>query len=111
MKTRVSAFLLLLAMVQPSLADDVWSFGMGKDSCATWLTSTQSVNQGTIWILGAWTGMNLANRNGLVGKGTDGPGIVAAVRRRCQNDLSALLVVTVNDVYMQFEKAGPITTS
>ena len=54
--------------------------GIGRMSCAHWLS--ESFNEGEGWILGFWSGLNLANAQ-TVGQHTDGEGIIAEVRKVC----------------------------
>lgn len=59
-----------------------------------------------VWVMGAWTGINIGNRDPNVGHSTDANGVIAAVKAHCQRDLSVNLSAAVNAVYMNFQKAG-----
>jgi hypothetical protein len=66
--------------------------GIGTRSCAYWQSTPASINEGTAWIFGFWTGMNFGNSdNHFIGAQTDGPGIIAEVKKICNERPSNLL--------------------
>ena len=83
-KILTTARLVLWLMVEPALAQQVLITGIGRMSCAHWLS--QSVNEGEGWILGYWSGLNFANAR-TVGQHTDGEGIITEVRKACATRL------------------------
>ena len=72
--------------------------GIGRMSCAHWLS--ESFNEGEGWILGFWSGLNLANAR-TVGQHTDGGGIIAEVRKVCATRLSMALVNATFTAYSE----------
>jgi hypothetical protein len=71
---------------------DTLSLGIGTRSCAVWQSSAALTNQGNAWIYGFWTAMNFANAsNHHVGAHTDGLGILAEVKKTCDQSPSELL--------------------
>lgn len=101
-------YLTMLTSASTALgADDqrgfVYQLGIGRDSCASWLVNATSERDGENWILGYWTGVNSANPgNPLVGKSTDGEGLIGEVRLICTSKPSISLVDATVAVYNQF---------
>ena len=64
----------------------VTTMGIGAGECSTWLRSPRTEEVGIAWILGAWSGMNMANTstNRQVGNTLGPQAIVAAIKLRCQ---------------------------
>src|SRR5215472_16898968 len=85
-----TALLVLWLMVEPALAQQVLITGIGRMSCAHWLS--QSVNECEGWILGFWSGLNYANAR-TVGQHTDGEGIITEVREACATRVGATFTV------------------
>lgn len=85
----------------------VYFFGIGAQSCATWLSKSAYQAEGEIWIFGAWSALNVTNAsNKYVGSTTDGAGIAAAVMKTCKDDPSIRLVDATVRVYREFQEAG-----
>jgi hypothetical protein len=87
----IIAFGILCCIGTPAAADDVdtLSLGIGTRSCAFWQSSAALINQGNAWIYGFWTAMNFANDNDHhVGAHTDGLGILAEVKKTCDQSPS-----------------------
>lgn len=83
------------------------SFGIGIRSCATWLSTPNKENEGSIWIYGAWSGMNFKNpENHIVGSTSDSNGIVAEVRAICSREPSTTLGSATLQAYNRLEKIG-----
>ena len=97
-KILTTALLVLWLMVGPALAQQVLITGIGRMSCAHWLS--QSVNEGEGWILGFWSGLNYANTR-TVGQHTDGEGIITEVRKACATRPSITLVGATFTVYSE----------
>ena len=95
-----TAILAGLLASDPARAEDVntLSFGSGPASCATFLNGPYRAS-GESWILGFWSGLNLAGVNHQVGQGTDGHAIVAEVERICDRNPSISLQSTVTQHY------------
>jgi hypothetical protein len=100
--TRLWALAAILAalVADPAKAEDVntLSFGSGPASCATFLQGPYRAS-GEGWILGFWSGLNLAGPNHQVGQGTDGHAIVAEVERICDRNPSISLQSAVTQHY------------
>ena len=96
----LTALLALRLMVEPALAQPQQALvaGIGRMSCAHWLS--QSFNEGEGWILGFWSGLNLANAR-TVGQHTDGEGIIAEVRKVCATQPSMTLVKATFSAYSE----------
>jgi hypothetical protein len=98
-------------MIECAVAQQQQAFilGIGLRSCAHWLCNT-SIYEGEVWILGFWTGLNVANASlagqgfvghGSVGHGTDAQGIFAEVRKVCAARPSMTLSSAVFTVYSE----------
>jgi hypothetical protein len=72
--------------------------GIGRMSCAHWLS--ESFNEGEGWILGFWSGLNLANAR-TVGQQSDGGVIIAEVRKVCATRPSMALVNATFTAYSE----------
>src|SRR5262245_44427837 len=96
----ITALLALWLMAEPALAQPQQALiaGIGRMSCSRWLS--QSFNEGEGWILGFWSGLNLANAR-TVGQHTDGEGIIAEVRKVCATRPSMTLVSATFTVYSE----------
>src|SRR5215475_5353320 len=94
----ITALLALWLMVEPALAQPKQALiaGIGRMSCVHWLS--QSFNEGEGWILGFWSGLNLANAR-TIGQHTDGEGIIAEVRKVCATQPSMTLVKATFSAY------------
>jgi len=102
--------LALLAVPHSGLADDgrVWVAGPQPQSCGTFLQESYSEGW-RMWILGFWSGMNweAASRSkGVTGSSTDSNGIVASVRKRCQDDPALSVPTVIARMHEEFEKDG-----
>jgi hypothetical protein len=75
-------------------------FGFGRGSCASW---SKDQMQGDVWILGFWSGMNAAY-TATTGENTEGPGILAEVRKVCQGKPSLSLSEASLQVYDRFQQ-------
>ena len=96
----LTALLALRLMVEPALAQPQQALvaGIGRMSCAHWLS--QSFNEGEGWILGFWSGLNVANAR-TIGQHTDGEGIIAEVRKVCATQPSKTLVTATFTAYSE----------
>jgi hypothetical protein len=97
-----TALLVLWLMVEPALAQQqqVLITGIGRMSCAYWLS--EPVNEGEGWILGFWSGLNYANAR-TVGQHTDGEGIITEVRKGCATRPSMTLAGATFTVYSEMQ--------
>lgn len=84
--------------------------GIGRASCATWLSSKDTEFEGSAWILGFWSGSNyslsFSNQNGDVGATTDAQGIIGEMKKRCQANPSGILAVEAGLMFLEFQKEG-----
>jgi len=104
---------LAAALVEknPHNNEDVDMFGAGSsESCAAWLSSPSKESEGFTWIVGFWSGLNfsavLTNGNTAVGHSTDGWGVVALIKRRCQDNPSESLISQTMYVYNTLKREG-----
>lgn len=106
------ALALALALAARSPAPDhggfaVYEFGVGRDSCASWQTSATTSRDGENYIFGAWTGLNMANpHTHMVGRSTDGSGVIAEVKLYCEQHPSLSLAGAVAAVYQVMGASG-----
>ena len=81
-------------------------FGSGTSSCATWLATEADEAAGSNWLLGFWSGSNVRNSNGLVGRSTDYLGVIAIAKKDCLEDPAATLVTVAIRTYNRFASEG-----
>lgn len=79
------------------------TMGIGAAECSAWLRSHRAEEAGIAWILGAWTGMNMANptTNRQVGDTLGPQAIVAAIKTRCQSAPATPLAKIVHAFYSE----------
>jgi len=78
---------------------EVMTAGFGaQSSCASW---KRDDSQGSIWILGYWSGRNVEAQKA-VGSTTDADGILDEVRLICKGQPSLPLLDAVAKVYHRF---------
>jgi hypothetical protein len=108
MRTILAAVILCLWASGALAADDGFTaFGVGLDSCATWLSNRTYEYIGGEWILGFWSGLNAAHPNeSVVGKDSDSAGLIAEVKRVCETRPTDKLMLVVLDVYLDFKIKG-----
>lgn len=106
MKSMTIVLSMLACLAAPARADTARVFGIGNSSCATWLSSKQFENEGSVWVMGAWSGLNIGGPKRDIGRSTDGRGLVAAVKAECRRDLSVNLSQAVSTVFATFLRAG-----
>jgi len=93
--------------VQAAEGTVVRTFGIGREPCSTFLASPQNTFQGSVWILGYWTAMNVANpTDHTVGKSADSDKIIADVKKACAEEAGAPLYGAIGRVYGRFQKDG-----
>jgi hypothetical protein len=81
----------------------MYSVGIGRLSCAYWLSSPERKAEGRSWALGFWTAYNAVNEaRHTVGANTDTEVIVGEVKRTCVSEPSLSLVGAVVRVYVRF---------
>jgi hypothetical protein len=83
---------------------NVYFYGIGLRSCAFWQQNPRNASEGEAWIFGFWSATNANNNNHYVGSKTDGPGIIAEVRKTCALRPSATLGQAVADTYAAMER-------
>lgn len=98
---KIALITALLLTTTGAHAEGAWSVGRGNDSCATWLSSPAQEAAGRDYVLGFWTGLNIAAPTGFhgVGSSTDIPGIVGEVKRICGLSPSSSLIVATMIAY------------
>jgi len=100
---------LFFKFVLPSLATaqtppTVNAFGSGLSSCASWLNSHDARGEGDGWILGFWSGANVAAWKS-VGSTTDAHGVIGEVELVCRKQPSLLLATAVWQVWKAMKNA------
>ena len=88
-----------------SRAAGVLVTGEGQVSCATWLGAPENHDPGEEWLLGFWSGMNVAHQS-QVGLHTDRAGIVAEVEKTCAANPSELLLFATSSVWQAMMAEG-----
>jgi hypothetical protein len=84
------------ATAQPS----VWILGIGNESCANWLSNAYKEDEGRVWIMGFWSGLNLFNNaDHTVGRANDVKGVLGEVKRICIARPSLELGRAAREVY------------
>lgn len=80
-------------------------FGIGTVSCSAWLSNHSDEEEGKVWILGFWSGMNtMSLDNRQVGVLTDGPGVVGEVKKACAARPSSTLHDAAVAAYIAVQK-------
>ncbi len=100
------ALALAAAVATTDQSREILSVGVGAHSCASWLATPDSRFEGNVWVYGYWTGLNQGGSNPYVGRSTDGPGIVAEVRKLCEATPSATVIATAYRVYITLRREG-----
>lgn len=110
---RTAVIVMLMMVSWPALAQNPMStesaylYGIGRSSCANWLSQPEHESEGETWILGYWSGLNVLNApSHLVGGHSDGPAIIGEVKKICLSEPSTALSNAVARVYYQFEQDG-----
>jgi hypothetical protein len=95
---------ILVGVGKPGAAPvEVMTAGFGaQSSCASW---SKDRSQGSIWILGYWSGRNVEGANG-VGSTTDADGILEEVRLICKAEPSRPMIDAVDEVYKRLLDDG-----
>ena len=79
-------------------------YGIGRYSCAKWLSTAESHQAGINWIAGYWSGLNLLNtQDKLVGSRSDWEAIVGEIQKICVSEPSTLLATSAGRVYAQYQ--------
>lgn len=85
----------------------IYSVGVGRLSCAYWLSSPEHEAEGRSWALGFWTASNLVNEaNHTVGSSTDTEMILGEMKQVCSQEPSRGLVDAVVLVYVRLMQEG-----
>jgi hypothetical protein len=80
-----------------SQSSEAWIFGTVR--CATWLSNPTFEEQGELWILGYWSGMNVFHEDRMVGHQVDPEDIFGEVRKICILRPTEALALAVREVY------------
>ena len=83
----------------------IFVFGIGRQSCAHWLSGPNEENEGQTWILGFWSGLNDSKLQ-TVGGNSDSAAIWGEVRKICMNEPSTVMLDATMRVYAQFAATG-----
>jgi hypothetical protein len=100
----VVMLVILAGSVTPGAAPvEVMTAGFGaQSSCASW---SRDRSQGSIWILGYWSGRNVEGQKS-VGSATDADGILDEVRLICKAEPSRRMIDAVDEVYNRLLEDG-----
>lgn len=103
-----SAIVIAFGVLASSVhAEGALSFGIGASSCATVLSQRQREAEAQIWIMGAWSALNITNsKKRTVGRYSDGAAVMQAIKATCQRDPGLQLAAAVVYVYKDFERLG-----
>ena len=96
---------LVFFLVEKTAYSQVLEFGIGRKSCAYWLSEKDREYAGDNWIFGYWTAVNILNsKNHLVGSTTDGDAIVLEIKNLCVKHPSQELSDATAKIYYKFIK-------
>jgi hypothetical protein len=86
---------------------EMYSVGVGRLSCAYWLSSPEREAEGRAWALGFWTAYNAVNEvSHTVGANTDTEVILGEVKKVCVSEPSLGLVDAIVKIYVRFFRDG-----
>jgi|GEM_PF-3181066 hypothetical protein len=97
--------IFMLVNMNPALAEDTihsdqFQLGIGTKSCAFWLSSQETEEEGRIWMLGYWSGLNSGRWwDSGVGNNTDAYAIFAEVKKVCNESPSLGFNFAISKVY------------
>lgn len=97
------------AVVAAAPPDDglTYRVGAGIYSCGSWLSTPARVQEGEVWIMGYWSGLNRANPQGrTVGRSTDADGLIGEVRKVCEEQPSMKLIDAATQAYVKLQAVG-----
>ncbi|MBR0863665.1 hypothetical protein ACVIWV_005797 [Bradyrhizobium diazoefficiens] len=100
-------FPLFVLICLPSVvkAQESYLYGLGLKSCGYWQSSPALFGEGKVWIFGFWSGMNVFNDGDhMVGSQTDAAGIVAEIKKVCEEAPSQSLGQATRTVYTKLSK-------
>lgn len=81
--------------------------GIGRQSCANWLSTPETEYEGEAWIPGYWTAVNIVNtKTHVVGSNSDVPAIFGEIKKICSAEPSTTLADAIARVYFQFQQSG-----
>jgi hypothetical protein len=81
------------------------SLGIGGETCAYWQSSPERIAEGSVWILGYWSGFDAMEQTATsVGQDLGEQGRIAAVKRMCGTTPSRLLSEAAADTYWETQK-------
>lgn len=110
---RVSAAIAVLCLAGGSVATAegqtvVRTFGIGREPCASFLSAPQNLFQGSVWMLGYWTALNVVGAKELhmVGEHAQAEEIVADVKKACAAEPKTTLYGAIDHVYERYQKEG-----
>jgi hypothetical protein len=100
----VVMLVILAGSVTPGAAPvEVMTAGFGaQSSCASW---SKDRSQGSIWILGYWSGRNVEGQRSAGGT-SDADGILEEVRLICRAAPSRAMIDAVDEVYKRLLDDG-----
>jgi len=101
------ALFLALNLSGGAAQTEMYSLGIGRLSCAYWLSSPEREAEGRSWALGFWTAYNAVNDvNHTVGAKTNVETILDEVKKNCSEEPSLGLVDAIVRVYVRLLQEG-----
>jgi hypothetical protein len=88
-----AAGVLASILVQSAVAapTNTFIFGIGRKSCANWLSNTEGESEGQTWILGYWSGANIFDASShFAGANSDAYAIWREVKKICLSEPSTV---------------------
>jgi hypothetical protein len=86
------------------------AYGVGAQSCATWLSTSARREVGIQWVFGFWSARNvegyMRKEHGDVGASTDNLGIIGEIEKKCREQPSTTLMMVTGTAYSFFQGAG-----
>jgi hypothetical protein len=84
-----------------------FALGIGRLSCAHWLSTRETENEGYAWIVGFWSAYNnVVPTNRTVGQNAGAEAIFAQIKKLCSEQPSLPMSEATARVYNQFEQDG-----
>jgi hypothetical protein len=108
MIARITLLVLLLAVGEAHASDTqpFYVMGIGRVSCASWLSDRNSEVEGNAWILGFWSGGNFYSDDHGVGANTDPMGVLATIKKNCLDAPADSLIAVTAKTFKAFANEG-----
>jgi hypothetical protein len=98
---------LSISCAMQAQANEVMTYGIGRNNCVHWLQDEYHKSEGQIYILGYWSGLNaMSTTNRFVGRQSDSQAIWAEVELYCKNHPSERFMNAIIETYRMFAEKG-----